>query len=456
MTEATAADRPPVIETKIAEYSPTAAALADLRQRFANVAFDVTTTKGNADARAARLELVKLRTSLEAKRKELKAPALERSRLIDDEAKRISSEILALETPIDEQIKADEARREREREARAEAERQRVAAIREQIEQIAAVARRAVGKPAADVEAKIKLVVAIAVDDRFAEFQPEAARVHGETLATLRELLAAAQSQEAEAARLAAERAALERERAEQAERDRIERERMAAEAAAQRAQIEREQAEARARQQAEADRLAAERRAEEERAAAARAEQEAREAAARAERERADREAAEARAAADRQAAEARQAEERRIAAERSELARHQMLAEHFQAAVDRVGYERAKAVQDAFGGARAVLLLVETDAYIDALAALQPPAPETPDAAEAAEPAAAEPAATATTEATAPTLEQQLADCRAALEDACSMLDGLIGGMRLGAKVKADQRAAIARLRLRGGLTT
>ncbi len=32
-----------------------------------------------------------LRTSLEAKRKELKAPALERSRLIDSEAKRIES-----------------------------------------------------------------------------------------------------------------------------------------------------------------------------------------------------------------------------------------------------------------------------------------------------------------------------------------------------------------------------
>ncbi len=76
----------PAIETKIAEYSPTAAALAKLRQRFSNIAFDLSTTKGDKEARAARLELVRLRTSLEAKRKELKAPALERSRLIDDVA----------------------------------------------------------------------------------------------------------------------------------------------------------------------------------------------------------------------------------------------------------------------------------------------------------------------------------------------------------------------------------
>ena len=99
------------IDTEIAEYSVTTAALAELRQRFGNVAFDLTTTKGDKEARAARLELVRLRTSLEAKRKELKAPALERSRLIDAEAKRITAAIDELEAPIDEQITAVERQR---------------------------------------------------------------------------------------------------------------------------------------------------------------------------------------------------------------------------------------------------------------------------------------------------------------------------------------------------------
>ena len=105
----------------IAEYSPTEAALAELQERFGGVVWDLTTVKGNADARAARRELVTLRTNLEAKRKALKAPALEYAKRIDSEAKRIAAAIGAVEEPIDAQIKADEARREQERQARAAA-----------------------------------------------------------------------------------------------------------------------------------------------------------------------------------------------------------------------------------------------------------------------------------------------------------------------------------------------
>ena len=90
--------------TSVAEYNPIAAGLAVVRQRYANVAWDLKTTKGNADARAARKELVTLRVSLESKRVELKAPVLERAKLIDSEAKRITAELLKIETPIDEQI----------------------------------------------------------------------------------------------------------------------------------------------------------------------------------------------------------------------------------------------------------------------------------------------------------------------------------------------------------------
>ena len=83
--------------TAVAEYNPIAAGLAAVRQRYENVAWDLKTTKGNADARAARKELVSLRTGLEAKRKALKAPALEFSRRIDSEAARIQRLLLARE-----------------------------------------------------------------------------------------------------------------------------------------------------------------------------------------------------------------------------------------------------------------------------------------------------------------------------------------------------------------------
>lgn len=297
----------PVIETKIVEYSQVTAGLAELRQRFGNVAFDLTTTKGDKEARSARLELVRLRTSLEAKRKELKAPALERSRLIDDEAKRITSAILELETPIDQQIQAAEQKREAERQAKIEAERQRVAAIRARIDSITSVALRAVGKPAAEVEAKIKLLVGITIGPDFAEFKAEAEAAHADTLGKLRDMHAAALAAEAEAARLAAERAELERLRAEQEERERVERERMAA-----------EQARIAAEQRAEAERLEALAREQRERLAAE-------EAAAKAEREKADRAAAAERAEQDRIAAEARAAEQRRIDEQAAELRRQQ-----------------------------------------------------------------------------------------------------------------------------------
>ena len=220
----------------LAEYSPTAAALADLRRRFAGVVWDVTTTKGNADARAARLELVKLRTGLEAKRKELKAPALERSRLIDAEAARITGEILALEKPIDEQIKADEARREAEREAKRQAEARRVQAIADRINAIRALAVLPAGTKAADIAAGIEHAQGLELFEAdFEEQLPAAERARIEVLAKLQALHAAAVEHEAEQARIAAERAELARLRAEQqAERDRLAAERRQIEAAAQ------------------------------------------------------------------------------------------------------------------------------------------------------------------------------------------------------------------------------
>lgn len=314
--------------TAIAEYSPTAAALADLRARFEGVAFDVTTTKGDKEARAARMELVRLRTSLEAKRKELKAPALERSRLIDAEAKRIEAEILALETPIDEQIKAEEARRERERQAKAEAERRRVTLIRSWIDEIKAFPVRAAGKSALVTEALIGDLVAIEIGEKFAEFRADAEAAHAQALASLRELLGAARAHEAEARRLRDEREALERQRAEEEARQRAAREAQEAEL---RAQREAEEARLHAEREAEEARMAEERRIEAERRAAEdarlaaeraeiarqqaeidrqRREQAEREAAARAEAERIEREREEARRLAE--LAAARAAEER------------------------------------------------------------------------------------------------------------------------------------------------
>jgi myosin heavy subunit len=232
------------MNTQIAEYSKTAAALAELHSIYHNAVYDVTTTKGMKEAKEGRAELRTLRTDLEKMRVSIKAPALERCRLIDAEAKEITAKIASLEDPIDAQIKAEENREKEAAMAKAIAER----------------------KAIEEAEAKAKFE------------RDEAERV----------------AREAEQAKLAAERAELERMRAEQEARDRAARLAIEEAERASRLKIEEEQRAARAAQEAEARRLAAERDAVEAAAKKLRDEQEAK-ARAEAEAMRKEREAAEA-----------------------------------------------------------------------------------------------------------------------------------------------------------------
>lgn len=121
-------------ECAIVEYRPVAAALAELRKKYGNVVYDVTTTAGMRDAVAARAEIRTLRTSLEKERQRIKRPALERARLIDDEAKTITAALVELETPIHEAIKEEERRKEEEKARKAAIETARVMAIQDKID----------------------------------------------------------------------------------------------------------------------------------------------------------------------------------------------------------------------------------------------------------------------------------------------------------------------------------
>ena len=320
--------------TAIAEYNPIAAGLADLRTRYENVAWDLRTVKGNNDARAARKELVSLRTGLEAKRKELKEPVLERAKLIDSEAKRITAELLKIETPIDEQIKADEARRETERREREAAEAKRVASIMVRINAIASMP--------ADLAGRSWIVIENAIQDLqnapkfdFAEFAEQAENTTRATVVRLNELADASKAAEDAARKLAEERAELARQQAEAkrlaeveaakiAEEQRIERERLAAE----RKEMERQQAEA-------ARVLAEQQRIERDRIEAERAEQARKDAEVRriqAERDRIDREA--------RAAEQAKiDAENKRVA---DELAQQQAKIDAQRAEIERAAREQ------------------------------------------------------------------------------------------------------------------
>lgn len=115
--------------TEIAEYSPTEAALARLAGKYTGIVYDVESKSGMEAASVARAELRSTRLGLEQVRKQIKDPALRRCQMIDSEARRITAQIVALEEPIDEQIKVVTERKKREEAAKAqEMEARRVAA----------------------------------------------------------------------------------------------------------------------------------------------------------------------------------------------------------------------------------------------------------------------------------------------------------------------------------------
>ncbi len=111
--------------TEIQEYSETESALAVLREKYHGVIFDCSKAKEMKEAKSARGKFVKVRTSLEKMRVQIKGPALKHCQQIDSESNRIKAEILELEESIDQQIKKEENRKaeikaEKDREAREE------------------------------------------------------------------------------------------------------------------------------------------------------------------------------------------------------------------------------------------------------------------------------------------------------------------------------------------------
>jgi hypothetical protein len=225
------------ITTEIAEYSPTTAGLNELKARLKGVTYEVTNATGMALAKFNRRELVTLRTDLERKRIEIKAPALERCRLIDAEAKRITAELYALEAPIDTQIKAEEARKEEEK-----AEKARIAAaaqkiLDDKILEIGKLPLRCMGKTAVEIQTFLDFIISKEMGGEFiGECRERAEAARTEAVKEINIILGAMRKAEEEAAVIKSEQEA-EAERQEEARllevarlaEEQVERDRLAA-----------------------------------------------------------------------------------------------------------------------------------------------------------------------------------------------------------------------------------
>ncbi len=204
--------------------------LATAREKWAGVVFDLTTTKGNKEARQARAEIVSIRTSADKAYKEWNQPILEQQRLAREKVAYIKDEVLKLETPIDEQITADEARREAERQAKVEAEAARVKTIRDRIAVIAGLPTAVLGMTSPEVDDVISDLRAVPLtEERFAEFLQEASDLVGQMVEKLEAIRNSAAAREEAERKLEAQRRELEEARLRQEQETNAERERLAA-----------------------------------------------------------------------------------------------------------------------------------------------------------------------------------------------------------------------------------
>lgn len=199
----------------LAELNPIAAGIAAMTTKFENVVYDVSTPKGMKEATAARLEIREVRYKVPHIVKERRAQLRDVTNDLQAEGDRIVAALLALETPIDQQITAEQTRKAEEK-AR---EQKRVADLRTRIAAINATPGHNTGKTAAEIEAALTEMREASVPQDFAEFQAEADTAHANAITKLETMLAERQKYEAEQAELAAFRADKARKEKEEADR---------------------------------------------------------------------------------------------------------------------------------------------------------------------------------------------------------------------------------------------
>lgn len=198
------------IQTAMADLDRVESELPDVEKQFAkDVVYEITTTKGMKSAIEHRAAWRDRRITVEKARTMAKAPILELGRHVDSRAKRLAEQLRLGEEPIDQQIKAEEKRKEDDRQARINAEAGRVLAIQEALAGIGQDVLIACSKTSADIQLLIDRMSSAQPDPLVFQEQIDQARAAWTAaLAKLDTALKAKRWEEAEAKRIADERAA--------------------------------------------------------------------------------------------------------------------------------------------------------------------------------------------------------------------------------------------------------
>lgn len=180
-------------DTVLAQFKDTEAGLKAMAEKYRDVVYVVTESKGMADAKAARADLRdngrRMLTRTEAS---VKADVNELKKVMGDEVERLIAIVKPVEDAIDAQIKAEETRKAEEKAKRDQEEADRVKAHRDNIEQLKAYVDKAEGQPVEVIEKAIATLGDMTFGEEWQEFAQEA---EAACLATVQRLLAMVESE---------------------------------------------------------------------------------------------------------------------------------------------------------------------------------------------------------------------------------------------------------------------
>jgi hypothetical protein len=216
-------------EQVIAPLKKVGDGIAQLKAEHGSTAYDPQTPHGMTLAKARRHAIRLARYEVPKVVKDTRGFLDELKGEVSTAGELMTAELLAIEKPHDDLIKAEEARREelKRKEAEAKAAAEKADADRKQrhadglarIRSYLALASEP-GMTAARIGKGIELLEAVPTGPEWEEFAGQAADAKATTLASMRELHGKAEAAEAEAARIEAQRIENERKAAELAERE--------------------------------------------------------------------------------------------------------------------------------------------------------------------------------------------------------------------------------------------
>lgn len=213
VAERPAATEPPALvpvvqtlrETALARVTATEQHLRSLADKHRNVAFDLAETKGRKAAREAYSELRSARLVVQRAEKETRDELNDLKAVIGKKRDELIAIVEPVETNVKGQIDAWEKAEEERKEREAAAERERVAKHEANIATIRGYVAQAAGRTSAEIASGIAALEALDIGEAWQEFAEQARAALAETLGSLRRLHAHTVGAEQAAAAAAAQ-----------------------------------------------------------------------------------------------------------------------------------------------------------------------------------------------------------------------------------------------------------